>query len=145
MLFKELDITFPGSKFILTVRDEGAWWSSVLGHFGRNSDVMQQLVCGADTGAPFGNELRYRRIYSEHDSHVRCYFSGRDADFLELNFSSAVGWSELCEFLGRPAADIPFAHSNQPRQLPSIKRTLRRRALMIANRIVGPRTIRRYP
>lgn len=140
LLFEDLDRTFPRSKFILTVRDEDAWWLSILGHFGRNTDVMQQLVYGSDAGAPFGNERRYRRIYREHNNRVRDYFAGRDNDFLELNFSGRIGWVEICQFLKRPIPNSPFPQSNQPRQQPSIKRTLRRKSLLLANRIVGSRT-----
>lgn len=36
-LFKDLDRAFPGSKFILTIRDPDEWLRSVVRHFGRNS------------------------------------------------------------------------------------------------------------
>lgn len=140
LLFEDLDRTFPNSKFILTVRDEDAWWSSILGHFGRNVDVMQQLVYGSDAGAPFGNERRYRRVYREHNNRVRDYFAGREDDFLELNFSGPIGWVEICEFLGQSVPDRPFPRSNQPKQKPSIKRTLRRQALSFTNQVFGSRT-----
>lgn len=140
LIFRELDQAFPKSKFILTVRDEDAWWASILGHFGRNVDVMQQLVYGSDAGAPFGNELRYRRIYREHNLSVREYFSGRHDDFLEINFSYPVGWSEICNFLGKRVPDIPFPRSNQPRQSPSFKRALRRHLLSLTDRFLGSRT-----
>lgn len=140
LLFRELDEAFPEAQFVLTVRDEEAWWFSILGHFGGNSDVMQQLVYGEDAGAPLGNERRYRRIYREHNTRVREYFADRPGKLLEIDFSGPVDWQPLCSFLGVEPPAVPFPKSNQPKQYPSLKRTLRRRALSAMNAMLGSRT-----
>ena len=40
--YAQLDIAFPGSKFILTVRDEAAWLASMKSHF---SNVQELAGC----------------------------------------------------------------------------------------------------
>ncbi|MGH1424001.1 MAG: sulfotransferase family protein [Pseudooceanicola sp.] len=137
LLFKDLDAAFPGAKFILTTRDEDAWWASILGHFGANPHMFQQLTYGEDAGAPLGNETRYREVYRRHNAAVRAYFADRPDDLLELDFSHPVGWGRLCAFLGLEEPDQPFPRSNQPRQSPSLKRYLRRKALTLRNRFLG--------
>lgn len=140
LLYRELDEAYSDAKFILTVRDEDAWWDSILGHFGRNSDVMQQLVYGEDAGAPFGNEDRYRRIYREHNQRIRTYFSDRPEKLLDLDFSRPVDWPPLCAFLGVDVPEAPFPRSNQPSQSPSLRRRLRRKAMAVMNQMLGSRT-----
>ncbi len=140
LLYRELDEAFPDAKFILTVRNEDAWWASILGHFGRSSDVMQQLVYGADSGAPLGNERRYRRVYRNHNTKVRDYFAGRSGKLLEIDFSGPVSWGPLCDFVGKPVPCQLFPKSNQPRQVPTLKRKLRRIALKLMNSVIPSRT-----
>ncbi|MGF1502357.1 MAG: sulfotransferase family protein [Paracoccaceae bacterium] len=133
LLFRELDTAFPEARFVLTLRDEDAWWTSVLGHFGGKDDVMQRLVYGADAGAPLGNEARYRAVYRAHNAAVRAYFADRPEKLLILDFSGRVGWEELCGFLGEPVPTTPFPVAQQRFQSPSFKRTLRRQGLRLAN------------
>ncbi|MEM9783658.1 MAG: sulfotransferase family protein [Pseudomonadota bacterium] len=133
LLYRELDKAFPDAKFVLSVRDEDAWWSSILGHFGNNADVMQALVYGEDAAAPLGNEERYRRVYREHNQRVRQYFSDRPGKLLEMDFSRPVSWEPLCRFLDCPVPDRPFPKSNQPKQKPTLRRKLRRYSMSVRN------------
>ncbi|MBG6203560.1 hypothetical protein IWQ48_004720 [Labrenzia sp. EL_13] len=126
LLFRELDEAFPGSKFILTLRDEDSWWASVLGHFGNNPAILQQLTYGDDAGAPFGNEDHYRSVYRNHNQAVLDYFKDKPDDLLVMNFSKPVDWENLCSFLRCDVPDQPFPTSNQPKQSPGIRRSLRR-------------------
>jgi len=95
LVFRELDQAFPGSKFILTERDEDAWWRSILGQFGNNPAVLQQLTYGEDAGAPLGNEKRYRETYRAHNAAVRAYFAERPDDLLIMDLKQANGWFAL--------------------------------------------------
>lgn len=140
LLYRELDAAYPDAKFILTTRDEDAWWKSILGHFGRNKDVMQQLVYGEEAGAPLGHEKRYRRIYREHNQRVQDYFADRPGKLLTLDFSAPVEWGPLCAFLDIAVPEAPFPRSNQPKQYPSLRRDLRRRGLTFVNQMIGSRT-----
>lgn len=139
LLFRELDQAFPDAKFILTTRAEDEWWFSILGHFGGSDDIMQQLTYGEDAAAPLRNENRYRQVYRDHNTRVREYFACRPGKLLEVDFSSPVDWEPMCGFLDTAIPDVPFPTSNQPRQKPSLKRTLRRKAIIMLSSLLGSR------
>ena len=44
ILFKELDAAFPGSRFILTLREPAAWIASVVRHFGHATSPMRSAA-----------------------------------------------------------------------------------------------------
>jgi hypothetical protein len=98
LLYRELDAEFPGSKFILTVRDIDRWTDSVVRHFGdKPSDVMQWIY---GVSHAKGNEARFREVYTAHNQAVRAYFANRPNDFLEMDIEKGDGWNKLCGFLG---------------------------------------------
>lgn len=111
LLFRDLDERVPGSRFVLTVRDEDAWWSSVLTHFGGRSTPMREWVYGP--GDPAGHEATYRRRYRRHNEEVEAHFERRPADLLVLRLDQGEGWSELCRFLGKDPPAAPFPHANE--------------------------------
>ena len=111
-LYQELDQAFPGSRFILTVRDEDNWLKSAVRHFGaRNYDTpIFQWLYG--TGRINGNEQRFLERYQRHNREVREYFRDRPTDLLVYNLEERPGWEPLCHFLGKPIPNKPFPHSN---------------------------------
>lgn len=113
MVFKELDQWYPGSKFILTSRDENNWIQSICRHFGSNASEFREWYYGE--GAPLGNEDRYLAKYREHDQAVRDYFKGRKNDFLIVDFEKGDGWKKICSFLAEdvPKADFPHLNKNK--------------------------------
>lgn len=127
-IFKELDAAFPGSKFILSVRDTETWWGSILGHFGDNSAPMHQLTYGEDAPHPAGNEELYKRVYEAHNASVREHFADRPDQLLELWLERGQGWKELGEFLGiEGVREGPFVHTNSSKQRNSLYHRIRRR------------------
>ena len=110
-LYQELDERYPGSKFILTERDETDWLESASRHFGSTEIPLHQWLYGQ--GRLAGNEELYLQRYRQHNVAVRQYFRGRDESFLTMNLSRGDGWSELCEFLGQPWPSCSFPHSNK--------------------------------
>lgn len=109
-LYRELDAEFPGSKFILTLRDPKEWIKSTLRHFGaRESDALQWIY-----GVPCvkGNETRCLEVYQAHNAAVREHFAVRPSGFLEIDFGEEEGWEKLCAFLGRPVPDTGFPRDN---------------------------------
>lgn len=100
-LYKELDQWYPGSKFVLTVRDENSLAASdakMWQDYGRKPRTPQEYIA------------RYRR----HVANVKAYFRGRPQDLLVLDVSSPTAWRELGDFLG--TKDIPggpFPKSNR--------------------------------
>jgi len=130
LMFRELDQAFPGSKFILTVRETDRWYRSITSHFGPYPYHLQQLTYGEDAPAPVGHEARYREVYDAHNKAVRAYFADRPDDLLEFWIERGHGWDELGAFLGRD--DTPtgaFVHTNSQSQRGSLFNRIRGRLI----------------
>lgn len=110
ILYRTLDERYPGSRFILTVRDVDSWLNSVLGHFGEKNTPMRALIYGV--GCPAGNEDIYRQRFLRHEQEVREYFRDRPDDLLIFDLKQPAPWQALCAFLGEPVPDTPFPHVN---------------------------------
>ena len=110
ILYKTLDAAFPGSRFILTVRDEQRWMRSMVDYFGAKDTPMRRWIYGA--GTPRGNEATYLARYRRHNAEVFEYFAERD-DFLVLDLERGDGWPELSAFLDVAAPEHPFPHLNR--------------------------------
>ena len=114
MLHQELDRWFPGSKFILTVRDENAWLKSAVEYFGTSESDFRHWIYGA--ASPVGHEDVYRAQFRRHGAAVRTYFSTRPDDLLIVDWERGDGWAELGRFLGRPTPDVPFPWARPARR-----------------------------
>lgn len=120
LLYKQLDRAYPGSKFVLTVRDDNAWLASVEKHFdpgfnrfrsGWDDDpfshqVHQKLYHQTD----FDTDVMLAR-YRQHNLEVQEYFRDRPNDLLIM--SPADGWKSLCRFLGCEIPQTPYPHENE--------------------------------
>ena len=111
ILYRELDTTFPDSKFILTVRPVERWIASAVAYFGGESTPMREWIYGY--GTPLGNEDAYIERYRRHNRAVAGYFHGRDEDFIVMDLEAGDGWEKLCEFLGCASPSVPFPHLNR--------------------------------
>lgn len=127
LMYRELDTAFPGSKFILTVRDTDRWYSSIAGHFRASPYHLQQLTYGDDAPAPVGHEARYRQVYEAHNAAVVAYFADRPDDLLVMRLEDGDGWEKLCPFLGHPAPDTPFMRTNSTAQRRTLLYRIRNR------------------
>lgn len=118
MLYKQLDAAYPGSKFILTVRNERDWLDSVRRHF---DPAINKWRASWDTD-PFTHRvhnLLYGRRdfdaetmlarYRRHNAEVWEYFRRRPSDLATIETPS---WTVLCNFLGEPIPDIPYPSVN---------------------------------
>jgi hypothetical protein len=120
ILFREIDAAYPGSKFILTIRNVEDWLRSCEKHFSPanpfyetwNTDPfshkLHKLVYGR---AKYDREVFLGRYY-QHNAEVREYFRGRPDDLLEFEVGAA-GWHELCGFLRLSVPDRPFPWENK--------------------------------
>ena len=129
ILYREMDQAFPGSKFILTIRDEAEWYTSALRQFGARTTPMRRFIYGA--GSPLGNEASYRARYGSHNESVLQYFAARPGDLLLMDITRGDGWDLLCPFLGCATPSHPFPYKNagkDKRPLARIGRLLSRRA-----------------
>lgn len=122
LLFRELDEAYPGSKFILTVRDEQEWIASVRNHWSKNNrfraawdtDPFTHRVHRALYGQKWFDETVFLERYRRHNAEVLEYFKDRQSDLLVMNMSAGAGWMRLCAFLGYPIPDESY-----PRELVS--------------------------
>lgn len=103
-LFKDLDHMYPGSKFILTVRDVEDWITSRLSHVLMNRRIPERQ--SSWTAIDTEND---RKRWEGHVKNVRGYFKNRQDDFLEFNICDGQKWRPLIAFLGkeRPNTDFP--------------------------------------
>jgi len=134
LAFRELDQACPGSKFILTIRDENQWLNSIRGHLHPKPKATRM-----DAEIPlqpfvrkrmFNGHLWYEDEYADdylqafrdHNRAVMDYFKGRD-NLLVMDVGKGDGWDVLCSFLGVDIPDAPFPWKNRR----AWRRTLRRK------------------
>ena len=135
LVYRELDWAWPGSKLILTVRDEQKWLASVRAHLKNNATTEGRAMDAEQPLRPFArgklydgdlwfdeaHTEHYLQIYRDFNRGVEEYFRGRD-DLLVMNIEQGDGWEKLCGFLGCPVPDKPLPWKNRR----SWRRTLRR-------------------
>lgn len=121
LLYKQLDYAYPGSKFILTLRDEADWLKSVEKLWDHKSNPTRWLW----DVYPFTNRI-HRELYGQkhfdkevmlaryrrHNAEVMEYFRNRSEDLLVMNIDTRLGWSWLCDFLRVEHPDVPYPNSN---------------------------------
>jgi len=111
IIYKELDEKFPGSKFILLLRDPGLWINSQVNSFGRKETPMRKWIYGV--GCPEGNEDIYIKRFKDHNEEVLNHFRNRPQDLLVLDLGKGDGWEKLCPFLGEKIRKVSFPHVNK--------------------------------
>lgn len=133
--YQVLDYAFPGSKFILTVRDNpDQWYGSLIrsqtklvgkGRLPTADDLQHfdycdtgwlwrqhQMVYGVDEDTLYDPAI-YKRHYEDHNQKILEYFKYRPGDLLVLNVSETDAMSRLCVFLGHRAIGISMPHENR--------------------------------
>ena len=110
LLYKELDLEFPNSKFILTVRPTDKWIRSMVNHFGYTQRPIENMIYGL--AFPIGNEEQYIEVYEKHNNEVIKYFKNRKKDLLILQTGVDFSWSKLCPFLEKDIPDCNFPFLN---------------------------------
>ncbi len=114
--YRELDVEFPNSKFILTIREMDAWLNSCKKQFNqkladKQTEAHNQLFMDLYDTTVFDEE-KFRAGYKRFVEGVLEYFKDRPDDLLVIDISNGEGWEKLCPFLGKPAPNIPFPKSN---------------------------------
>lgn len=112
-LFVAMDLLFPDSQFILTVREPVAWFRSIL-RWVAVHNVLHDRVLSKLLGVPIkiANQAEVMKAFEAHNANARGYFatSGR---FLTFDASAGHGWDRLCTFLKRDVPDVPFPHKRR--------------------------------
>lgn len=133
--YQVLDYAFPGSKFILTVRDSAdEWYKSLVRFHGKllgvdgvpTADDLKkssyrgqgwmwrtaQYVYGVDETTLY-NESIYKAHYTNHNNQVIEYFKLRPNDLLVLNVSPPSAMQSLCDFLDIKYTGQTMLHLNK--------------------------------
>jgi hypothetical protein len=106
--FAALDRQYPGSKFILTVRDLESWLDSRERHVQRNraDPGYRNVFLNVDRTGWRRHMRNVRRAVEQH-------FRGRPGDLLVIDIPAGEGWDRLCPFLGVAAPPDAFPHENR--------------------------------
>ncbi len=116
LLFRELDLAFPGSRFVLTTRAPDRWIRSYLNMLRHPVFISDELthIRRVLYGLPFPDVTAEQLVdrYCRHNDTVTNYFRGRPHDLLVVDWEASHGWPELCRFLGRDVPDQPFPREN---------------------------------
>ena len=111
--YSVFDRRYPGSKFILTLRDEEAW----LGSMRRLCDYRPDAAGREFRERIFGfgdyDPRRFRQASLAHAVEVQRYFGGRRDDLLIVDIPGGDGWETLCPFLGVEAPSRRFPHEGK--------------------------------
>ncbi len=121
--FQALDQRFPGSKFILTLRDSAAWYKSqtrydaaLYGrgciptlddlraakyHYPGHPYEIHTLIYNIPADDPYNREILIGD-YNAHNYAVQKYFRHRPEDLLTLDVAEPGAYDRLCQFLGKP-------------------------------------------
>jgi hypothetical protein len=136
--YRALDMAFPGSRFVLTVRNSADEWYESLVRFhtqilgkGRRPTAadlkaseyvetgygwaLQQSVYGIREGQEYDREI-YTDHYERHNASVRAYFQGRPDALLELNLAWPDSMARVCRFLGLDSSGRVMPHLNRASQ-----------------------------
>jgi hypothetical protein len=124
--FEDLDRAHPGSKFVLTVREEARWLESCVNHWtGRSAyeegegeehrvhmEIRRFLRAAVYASYEF-DRGRFVRAYRRHVQAVQRYFEGRPGDLLVIDIAGGDGYEKLAPFLGVAIPEQPFPHKGK--------------------------------
>lgn len=134
-LFPSLDQAYPGSKFILTIRDDvDQWYRSIskfhAKKFGRDGalptvDDLRKAdyvrpgfalntmrLHGTTEDDPYNAEIM-KAHYEAHNRAVMDYFFGRENDLLVINVGDAGAYQDFIKFLGIESERYDFSWENK--------------------------------
>ncbi|KAF0283232.1 hypothetical protein BA898_05125 [Spiribacter roseus] len=138
--FQAMDAAFPGSKFILTVRDSDEQWYQSLVRFHAKrlerrtgerrtptlEDIksdkyvhpgwiwrVRELVGVAASSIEAYPEQPLKDYYNWYNATVQDYFRNRPQDLLVVNLAEADSMERLCRFLDKPYDGTAMPRLNQ--------------------------------
>ena len=123
-----LDRVYPGSRFVLTTRDEQSWLVSCRKHYAAPwrqkppaaFTIAEQEVATVDRevyGSWQFNEEAFLGVKRSHEAFVRSYFADRPDDLLVLDvvgLGSQQTWRCLCRFLCHDEIPFPWENRSEP-------------------------------
>lgn len=109
LLYEELAVSFPDSKFILTVRKSpDIWLKSLTTHSYKlpPDENYHEMVYGYKY--PLGHKKYHLDFYNNHNMAVANYFRDQPERLLVLCWEKGSGWNEICNFLEVEVPSKPF-------------------------------------
>jgi glycosyltransferase involved in cell wall biosynthesis len=117
--YKLLDKKYPGSKFILTIREKNDWLASIRRQTKRMPSKLRSKWSRQLRRDVYGvvdfDRRKMGQAYERHYKAVLAYFRKRPEDLLVLNICDGEGWEILCPFLGKPIPKESFPRLNAVR------------------------------
>jgi hypothetical protein len=108
--YRLLDERYPGSKFILTVRDTESWSRSHERHFsasgGTKIPERYRILDYERRRDDFIDE------YLRRNAEIVEYFADRPESLLVIDIRGGDGWEKLAPFLGFRVPKRPFPHTD---------------------------------
>ncbi|MBL7199318.1 MAG: hypothetical protein ISS56_04150 [Anaerolineae bacterium] len=117
LIYRQVDRQYPGSKFILTVREMESWLRSVE----NNGNALREWRAQFPTipvlhRALYGTATFDRGMFTEahrkHVEDVKEYLADRPQDLLVMDICAGDGWEKVCRFLGKPIPEVAFPRLN---------------------------------
>jgi len=136
--YQIVDYAFPGSKFILTIRNNADEWYESLVRFhaklmgtegtptvddvknfsyrGRGWGWRQQQNMFGTNDTNVYDEKLYKKYYTNHNAQILEYFKSRPKDLLVLDLSEPSAMRYLCDFLGVEYSGQVMPHLNKSKE-----------------------------
>lgn len=120
IFFRELDASYPGSKFILTTRNKESWLMSCEKLYANNNFLCCSDYVQANHTKLYGivdfDPKVFAQVYDRHHTTVLQYFECMPNKLLVIDFNSGNIWEKLCLFLGKsvPQQDFPWENRSKP-------------------------------
>lgn len=138
--FQAVDMFFPGSKFILTIRDAESWYNSMVKFHrldkvhGNKAYSLEMLKDASYCYKGFaydtkvlvydlpGDDPYHKKTlidhYDFHNRMVKDYFKNRPEDLLILDLSKKMAHRKLCDFLEIPSIsdEFPWENRTKPKE-----------------------------
>jgi len=113
LLYKEIDLAYPGSRFILTSRDPERWFRSAARYFDRRASPMNDFIYGQRHFVMADNKAVALSRFNRHNQEVRDYFADRPDDLLVWDLEAEPDWQKLCAFLDLAIPKRDFPHGKR--------------------------------
>lgn len=118
--YKTLDISFPNSKFILTLRDTDNWidsvirWDKIMNL--RNFKWYSSLSKTCYKMDSYLDDIKtLTENYEKRNLDIIDYFKSKN-NLLLMDLEKGDGWEKLCAFLECEIPNNPFPHLNKTKK-----------------------------
>lgn len=114
LVYQEMYRKYPDAKFVLTVRKNSEiWYRSLCKHAERiGPRKIRKRIYGYYM--PQSNKAAHISFYERHNREVVEFFAQRAPEnLIILCWEDGHGWTDLCNFLGKPVPSASFPFLNK--------------------------------